>query len=1545
VLCVASASGLGATHKVAAWNTLCSFLDVVSASQLDEIRNVLWGSLWEEAFSLYLHQGHLARPKSSRQLLASLTNALRKHGDAEATAATKKSAAKALVQEVVAGEDHGQAKTCALALSSFLTRDAVSLDEVLGPVPLPQAAPGETKSGAKIQQLLLVLFQWMSKGDFSSTLGQLVAAILEEAASGGGSEDASGSALVWIAPLRETARLRTVDVAALRVHLLPTLLKRSTSDFFAFLQDLGLDGIGSKLHAGTTGHDSQYEADDKLLYAALQAGKEMGVLLETEGGQVRQEGSMLHIPIHSIGPLLQQEPRLARMTGLSLLATSQAATRPISPKALTLIRRNLFHYFADTDANFRSDVFGLVQKLFDRSRAITAVLARQVEKTAVDSKSPSPHPSDVLQYHVDFLKWFRRFLISELRPTASYQHHISALKCLTIFARSGLDNRVERYDWSKSALGETHWPFDLHIIDGSACRLLLDLLVDPFDDIRQIAATILALFPTLLATQMDTLNTALDRAEESMLNTGRADQADGVAHIYAILDGQLRLQGGSVGMTPHLVGELESMLSMAKDDLAEAVERYPVHGLLTSLRYVLLKNGSPSEFASFASRLCSCLHETWAVVKPVLCNDAPEGYLPESFEDIAAEVSTKDTLSYCWRALKEASLLLGTLVSQNSFGDGVEGLDDLCELSFTQLAELRHRGAFSTVAQTWVTCCLHPSSQAKLRLWYDRVLGILRNNTPINTRRSAGLPSLMCGLLVAESSGQLMRKAFGDLEVISRKPVDPAFAQEGSLPQVHAMNCMKDILKNSRLGEESEQHISTALRLAADALRSDAWAVRNCGLMLFRAVSDRLLGTSDAYFEDDVQVKKRLSTEQHPQLLGIVLSLLTAPAEAEESVEARNEGVFPALQLLQRLAIPENRLAEVRKAVKALMGGTSWHIRDKAARTYASFVPHEEALFEVEILLQATPATQNALHGSLLAAKYIMRTIQPGQVAAKDSTAKRPSSVLAIVAQASHLSGTNSCPLTAAAYLDLYCEAMQKKRLSTGHEDLLPRWGHSDKPNKAGLDLSGVLEQLDRLNQMALAENSSTAALLSTPLARLLANQVFLTSDKEGLDVSNRISATITQVAQQDTVAATSFFETACDLLANFQTIPADDRLDAFLDAAATVLDHDGVASKLFCAAQETLLAVAATMRSSEKNGRVETYAFARFAGRHVSQAAGYTAVATAKGQRSSDFSLRLLGITLDYCLRNETVESDTGYRVLSSWAEACCRAVKEEGLYSREAAAMALSEADHIWTDLARGDQSRTQNIFLRLCLAVYDLLNDDDEDPRILASRTTSKILATCSRNTGNVLVPLVASSMLIEFLIQRWAGEPDLAAEALARSLGLRNTAIPSVAERLEAAAQSDNALFAEEKQNLYIDEAREVKVWAQVLLRVPPSGIPISTKRTISRWTYEGLIALNKKARAESDGALGWSTKADTYVIGLQAIYGAELLFTWVARGERIPVPPSAVRRRLIELACATGINRLWWAEIDRVVAKSLIGGLRRTHSAMSAACLKAGVHLC
>jgi len=231
----------------------------------------------------------------------------------------------------------------------------------------------------------------------------------------------------------------------------------------------------------------------------------------------------------------------------------------------------------------------------------------------------------------------------------------------------------------------------------------------------------------------------------------------------------------------------------------------------------------------------------------VLCIDSPEGHTDEPTEDLS--VGPKDVLSYSWRALRESrygpyflsndcitdwnSFLLHATLLNTAYGpagrDGLQLADfeKVGKASFTQLAELRHRGAFSTVSQTFATCCQRCSDsddvsiQELPRKWYREAKATIFESAAKLTRRSAGLPALVTGILVSSPGTPFFTQALNELHEISRLPVEYDKDQQyRELPQVHAMNCLKEIFTNTKLGPFTEEFIMPALTLAAERLGS-----------------------------------------------------------------------------------------------------------------------------------------------------------------------------------------------------------------------------------------------------------------------------------------------------------------------------------------------------------------------------------------------------------------------------------------------------------------------------------------------------------------------------------------------------------------------------------------------------------------------------------------------------------------------------------------------------------------------------------------------------
>lgn len=81
---------------------------------------------------------------------------------------------------------------------------------------------------------------------------------------------------------------------------------------------------------------------------------------------------------------------------------------------------------------------------------------------------------------------------------------------------------------------------------------------------------------------------------------------------------------------------------------------------------------------------------------------------------------------------------------------------------------------------------------------------------------------MITGILAAYPEGTFLNDAILDLQVIADEPVNLLSGYESMrLPQVHALNCLKDVFTDTRLGPGTEPHVADTLDIAADCIESD----------------------------------------------------------------------------------------------------------------------------------------------------------------------------------------------------------------------------------------------------------------------------------------------------------------------------------------------------------------------------------------------------------------------------------------------------------------------------------------------------------------------------------------------------------------------------------------------------------------------------------------------------------------------------------------------------------------------------------------------------
>lgn len=281
-------------------------------------------------------------------------------------------------------------------------------------------------------------------------------------------------------------------------------------------------------------------------------------------------------------------------------------------------------------------------------------------------------------------------------------------------------------------------------------------------------------------------------------------------------------------------------MAQAKENIRRAARLYPLHGLLICLRHVI-DEMHVSDLLIFHKEWKHVFHDILDAVKSlsddcmsVLMDTTYETHMDENDEcqdedafeaeaeeeefhdeqndfhdeeDTRIRVEAEKTkeggllmesqhgvsqmqflLSYCWRAMKEAGLLVGAVMLKCPL-TGINPMFSTEEFQLTgqwlvtTLLALKHWGAVSAISETLISLCkvllLSSSEQTLAQLpfhWLSSVLTSIRcrRHDIAMTRRSAGLPFCVVALLVSEmesSNHPGLVLAMTELLAMAREPL------------------------------------------------------------------------------------------------------------------------------------------------------------------------------------------------------------------------------------------------------------------------------------------------------------------------------------------------------------------------------------------------------------------------------------------------------------------------------------------------------------------------------------------------------------------------------------------------------------------------------------------------------------------------------------------------------------------------------------------------------------------------------------------------------
>lgn len=274
-----------------------------------------------------------------------------------------------------------------------------------------------------------------------------------------------------------------------------------------------------------------------------------------------------------------------------------------------------------------------------------------------------------------------------------------------------------------------------------------------------------------------------------------------------------------------------------------------------------------------------------------------------------------------------------------------------------------------------------------------------------------------------------------------------------------------------------------------------------------------------------------------------------------------------------------------------------------------------------------------------------------------------------------------------------------------------------------------------------------------------------------------------------------------------------------------------------------------------------------------------------------------------------------------------------------------------------SHGFQTWNESTLLGVYVVLYDLLLDDDEDVRDRAAAVTSDFLSTSLKTPSNLSIPLappVASLRLLQYLRTELNRSPFLYIEAAYRLTGARslfklgplalrpkatdhgkNTIIdkPSdmesmlslylrpIHETMLEVRRQDNSLFAEEKQNLFIDPTKEAENWALVMMHSSSPGWIIAV---IGTWALQGLEVLIETAKNEEDGPLGWTSKPDVFTLGMRIILAAKVQIHWLESGLNRNTHfenTLGLLRTLLSVGRKSLLNGIWLQRIEEMLEEA------------------------
>jgi hypothetical protein len=661
---------------------------------------------------------------------------------------------------------------------------------------------------------------------------------------------------------------------------------------------------------------------------------------------------------------------------------------------------------------------------------------------------------------------------------------------------------------------------------------------------------------------------------------------------------------------------------------------------------------------------------------------------------------------------------------------------------------------------------------------------------------------MICAILSADNL-PFFSIVYDDLRTAASQSqhTDIADAESNLLPQVHALNCLKDIITNSRFRTCTERHLTELLEISSRCLISEVWPIRNSGLMLLRACMHRL---SSSHATQPVP-----STSTREQPIDVAIRLLQHEQADSSDVSHEPEAVFAGLDLAMHVASASKNPERLEHYISRHLSSPVWTVREHAAKLLGARIAtttRAEDRRSYPKLSQLTPekdCSQNEIHGYLMLLRYVFDEF-------------------------SDQSDRRSCEAVARVAFEIGVEIAKGERRSSPYVEV------------------AVLKVTNRVLLYFLRRSHKGKGFLAVGSNSM--KLLKMDSDDPAYTVFRRekLLSEITAHFARDNYASDKDDSHSLPRDAAIQEIVRDrdaalyvvETIHSFLrDEISTV---EAILVKVASYTTDVEVKAAAMLASAKvlefpEDRPLETQCLDLFRGS-----------IKADSHLERDYFLaftRLEGCLLhhDLLVQRPQESENIKARLCGLLSMLKVAAADELEVDTRENAAITLQgfclrRADMIVQPAFRENYGFA-TVALDIFLLVYDQLNDDDD---IIGNRATQTALALIQKwepdsQNGDErdkkyperLCRVASRQKMFDLMFAKFPESPQLFEVALQRlvigsrcRLPLGRSSIPdlfrlSVQQRLDQIKDSMSELFVEEKQNLYLDEYEEIQTWGKHL----------------------------------------------------------------------------------------------------------------------------------